>query len=395
MPPPLREPRASLSPVTVGQHRALGILTACALLAFVRVTLPVGMGLLLGTLVAFSLEPLHQRLVRLGLRPALSAIGLSSIATLSVAGALVALGAALAQRGAELVAALRQTDGSSWVRFQALERRLLPLGVDLDAVHAKARDLASDAAARAAGSLATVATMTLDGLLALLFLALTTFFVLRRWAALAVRAELLSPLHPLHTRVLFGEFRSAGRSILLGTIVTGVAQGGLAAIGYAIFGVPHALLFGALTAVAALLPAVGTMLVWIPASGYLMATQRVSAGIGLLVFSLVAVIGFCDYFLRPRLIGRGEEPLPTLITFIALFGGVEVFGVVGLVLGPVIASLAVALLRTYERDSMRVRLVEEGLPEDAERLASSAAARADRRGAEHAGTAPSAGTPRA
>lgn len=347
--PPRRPSRA---PVSAAQHRALGVLTALATLSLVRIALPVGLGLFLGTLLAFALEPLHQRLVRRGVRPALAAAALASASTLAVLAALTALGAALAERGAAAIAALR-VPGASAVQLAAIERRLLPRDVDPAALHEKLRDAAAEIAGRAASSIATVASITLDAALAIFFLATTSFFVLRNWPSIARRAELTSPLHPVHTRLLFEEFRRAGKVILLGTVVTGAAQGALAAAGYALFGVPHALLLGALTAIASLLPAIGTALLWGPIAAWLVASGRVGAGVGLLVFCAVTVIGLCDYVVRPWLVGRGERQLPALLTFVALFGGAEAFGPIGLVLGPVIASLAVALLRTWERDAQR------------------------------------------
>jgi predicted PurR-regulated permease PerM len=351
-------PRPSRAPITVAQRRALGALTAVALLSLVWIAAPVGVGLLLGALVAFALEPLHQRLTRRYGRPALSAALLATIATLLAAAALVTLGAAVAERGAEVIAAVRAPDGGAMTRLEALERRVLPRDVDPAALHARLRDQAAELAGRAAASLASVASATLGVALAIFFLALTAYFVLRNWRALARRAELGSPPHPLHTRLLFDEFRRAGRVILVGTVGTGAAQGALASLGYAIFGVPHPLLLGALTAAASLLPAVGTAFVWGPIAAWLFASDRAAAGAGLLVFSAALLIGLCDYVIRPRLVGRGDRPLPTLLTFVALFGGAEVFGPIGLVLGPVIASLAVALLRTWEREAERRRAEE-------------------------------------
>jgi len=68
----------------------------------------------------------------------------------------------------------------------------------------------------------------------------------------------------------------------------------------------------------------------------------------------------CDYVIRPKLVGRTGQ-VPTLITFISLFGGVEIFGLVGLIVGPVIASVALALLRTY--DAALCTAVESAEPE--------------------------------
>ena len=74
------------------------------------------------------------------------------------------------------------------------------------------------------------------------------------------------------------------------------------------------------------------------------------AGVGLLVWALLAVIGVADYVVRPRLVGKSEHPLLTLL---ALLGGLEVFGLPGLIVGPIVMSLFLATLRIYERETSR------------------------------------------
>jgi predicted PurR-regulated permease PerM len=69
----------------------------------------------------------------------------------------------------------------------------------------------------------------------------------------------------------------------------------------------------------------------------------------LLVLSALLVVGLCDYVLRPRLVGR--ETMPAVLTFAALFGGVQVLGLIGLLVGPLIMAVGVALLRLYAKDS--------------------------------------------
>jgi predicted PurR-regulated permease PerM len=159
---------------------------------------------------------------------------------------------------------------------------------------------------------------------------LTMYFVLRHWPLLVRRAEELLPLHPRHSHALLEEFRSAGRTTLLGTVVTGLVQGGLAAVGYWVLGVPEPAFFGAATAVASLLPVVGTVLVWLPAGLFLIAIGQVGKGISELAYGLLMV---------------GD--MPVLLTLIALFGGLELFGIIGLILGPVLMVLARAILRLY------------------------------------------------
>jgi predicted PurR-regulated permease PerM len=148
---------------------------------------------------------------------------------------------------------------------------------------------------------------------------------------------------------VFEQLRDVGRHVFLGTLTTALVQGTLAGIGFWVCGVPQPAFFGVLAAVASLLPALGTLLVWAPLSVYLILIGSTGSGVALLIYSAVVVVGFSDYVLRPYLVGDNEV-VPTLLTFVALFGGVEVFGLRGLVVGPIVVTLAVALLRTYHAE---------------------------------------------
>jgi predicted PurR-regulated permease PerM len=191
------------------------------------------------------------------------------------------------------------------------------------------------------------------------FLLLTCGHLLARGRSLERAAEEVSPLEVRHTRALFVELRRVGRAILLGTVVTGLAQGALATAIFLVVGLPEPMFFGAAAAVASLIPSVGTLLVWVPAGIYLIATGHVGRGVAELVLSAALVIGVCDYVLRPRLVAG--DTMPPLLTFAALFGGLEAFGVVGLIAGPLLMSLAVAVLRLYRAD--RQGRLGELLPE--------------------------------
>jgi predicted PurR-regulated permease PerM len=183
---------------------------------------------------------------------------------------------------------------------------------------------------------------------------LTVHFILRDWQGIALRAQEILPLRPDYTRELFEEFRRVGRTTLLGTILTGLAQGVFATIGYAFARVPEPLFFGAATAVASLIPAVGTLLVWVPVGVVLILTGHTIAGIAELAWASITVVAISDYVIRPLLVG-GEGEMPSLVTFIALFGGVEVLGLKGLILGPVVMSLAIAVLRLYAKETRALR----------------------------------------
>jgi predicted PurR-regulated permease PerM len=146
--------------------------------------------------------------------------------------------------------------------------------------------------------------------------------------------------------VLFSEFRRVGRTVLVGIAGSGLAQGLLATFGFWISGAPEPLFFGALTAVASLVPAIGAGLVWLPVGIGLIASGHPGRGILELIWGAAIVGAFCDYIIRPALVGRSGA-LPSILTFAALLGGVQTFGLKGLVVGPVVMSLAVAVLRLY------------------------------------------------
>jgi predicted PurR-regulated permease PerM len=78
-------------------------------------------------------------------------------------------------------------------------------------------------------------------------------------------------------------------------------------------------------------------------------TGHPGAGITEIVYSALTVGVVSDYVIRPRLVGS-EKGVPAIVTFVALFGGVEVFGITGLILGPVLATLSLAILETYARE---------------------------------------------
>jgi predicted PurR-regulated permease PerM len=175
------------------------------------------------------------------------------------------------------------------------------------------------------------------------------YYVLISGPAIARRIERIAPLEPRHTRALLVEAREVGRTAFLGTIVTAIIQGVLAGIGFALFGVPEPITWGMATALASLVPVVGTALVWAPLSGWLVVDGHPVRAVLLLAWGFVVVTSLVDYVIRPRIIGRGSHGHP-LLTLIALLGGIEVFGLAGLVIAPIVMSVFVAAFRLYERE---------------------------------------------
>ena len=323
------------------------MLTLLALAGIVYVVEPVALGIFLGALMAFLVQPLFARLRRrFGINT--SALLTSVIAAVLVVLALGSLGWVLGSKGAlharELVDSAT-SDGGLLEQARGLLGRF-GFG-DVDA-GTRVRAWLEGESARLAAVGATVLGVTADALLLLFFMLMTLQFVLRNAPALVRATTEVLPLKPEWTLELFTDFRRVGRATLYGTLVTGLAQGLLATVAYVIAGVGDPLFYGAATAVASLVPAVGTLLVWVPVGVVLVLSGHVGAGIFVLVWGAVVVVGVSDYVIRPRLVGA--EGLPSLLTFAALFGGVEAFGLKGLIVGPVAVSLGFSVLRLYRRE---------------------------------------------
>ena len=155
----------------------------------------------------------------------------------------------------------------------------------------------------------------------------------------------LSPLDDKNDKIILSRLKLAISSAVKGNLTIGIIQGSLTGIGFAIFGVPNAVLFGAVAAIAALLPGVGTALVIIPAIIFLFFTGNIFNGIGLMVWGATAV-GLIDNLLGPRLIGRGMNLHP-LAVFISVLGGLSFFGPLGFLLGPLTLSICIGLIDIY------------------------------------------------
>jgi predicted PurR-regulated permease PerM len=339
------------------EARALGTLAILATLAILWIMVPVGIGVLLGTLLAFTAYPRYRALARQTHEPVLAATLVTVALTLVVAAAVGVTGYIIILKGMAVIAAVPESlapGGAADKLVLRLQPPLQVLGLEPAALADRLRGAVGSIATWLASWATQIAGAVYDSALALFFMATTMFFVLRHWGELGKRAEHLMPINPRHTRRLLRAVRRLGRIVVIGNFGTAVIQGGIAGVGFAIARVPEAPFLGAMTAVASLLPVVGTMLVWVPAGVLLLAGGHAGSAAFVVAWNVLAVVAFCDYVLRPRLVGGGAT-MSSWITFVALFGGLKLFGFVGLLLGPMIVGVSLAALRLYER-TRRFRL---------------------------------------
>lgn len=174
------------------------------------------------------------------------------------------------------------------------------------------------------------------------------FFLLVDGKRLVEWLESVSPLKRGQTTELMREFRLVSIAVLLSSAATAGVQAVAALIGYLIARVPVPFFFAAVTFFVALIPAVGAASVCMVAALLLLITGHPWAALFLAIWGVV-VVGLVDNVIKPILVKRGLH-MHGAIVFFALLGGLAAFGTVGLLIGPLIVSFFLALLRIHERD---------------------------------------------
>jgi len=172
------------------------------------------------------------------------------------------------------------------------------------------------------------------------------FFFLRDGGEAAARAVRLIPLSAERKADLVGHLSAVTRAVALGTLLTAFVQGTLVGLSFAFTGLSSPVVFGVLASLAALVPLVGSSLVWAPAAIMLAVQGRVGAALFLVFWGMV-VVSLVDNIVRP-LVVSGRAQISTLPVLLGLMGGLATFGAIGIVLGPVVIALALALLRFAE-----------------------------------------------
>ena len=184
------------------------------------------------------------------------------------------------------------------------------------------------------------------GLLLMLFI---LYFYFRDGDEMARRVVRLIPLEDSRKSRLIEHLSGVMKAVVFGALATALVQGGLLGLAFGISGLPSPVVFGFLTALAALLPVAGTALVWVPATIVLYAQGRPGWALFMLLWGAL-LVGSVDNFLRPRLIS-GRAEIATLPVFFGVIGGMAAFGVIGLFVGPLVIALALALLGFAEEST--------------------------------------------
>jgi len=214
-----------------------------------------------------------------------------------------------------------------------------------ETIYLKAGELVGVLSKFLVNSLQSATIGTVNFLFMLFIFLYTMFYFLMDGDRLLNKILYYLPLEDQDERRMLDRFTSVTRATIKGTAVVGVLQGGLAGLALAVVGIPSAVFWGTVMTVLSILPGIGTALVWGPAVIILASGGHYAKAAGLGIFCGM-VVGSVDNFLRPRLVGKDTEMHDLLILFGTL-GGIALFGLIGFIIGPIIAALFVTLWDMY------------------------------------------------
>ncbi|MHC3439532.1 AI-2E family transporter [Natrialbaceae archaeon A-gly3] len=325
-------------------RRMLGALAVTVGVVAALVVLPYLTYVLAAVVLAYVLYPLQRRLQpRLG-RTTAALVGLlvATVAILFPIGVLVAVAVGQAVEVADTLAA-EELD------VNVFEDRLEGYGLEVDLVdlyttfeepiEAGLRGLAADALGIVGGLPGFLIGMTV--------LVFVLYSLLRDGRRLVVWGKSVLPLRAeLQDDLVVHLDRLMWASVVANAVVAAI-QAGLTVIGLAIVGVPGLAFFGILTFIFALLPLVGAFAVWAPVAIYLFAIGQPFAGTFLVVYG--SIVSASDNYLRPVTVGRSAN-MSAATVIVGIFGGVAIFGIMGLFIGPVVLGAFQAVLELYARE---------------------------------------------
>jgi predicted PurR-regulated permease PerM len=189
----------------------------------------------------------------------------------------------------------------------------------------------------------------LFGALANIFIMLfTMFYLFIDGEAFIRRLRYLSPLRTEYEDIIFTRFLQISRGTVKATLIIGLVQGSLGSLTLLIFGVQSWLLWGVVMVVLSIVPLLGTWLVLIPAAIIQALLGNVWQGVAIFLISTL-IISNIDNLIRPRIVGQ-EAKMHDLLIFFATIGGIAAFGIMGFIVGPVIAALFVAIIDIYGKE---------------------------------------------
>ncbi len=333
------------------EDRVLLGFVAAASLAMVWISWPFFGAILWALVVTIAFAPVHDRLALMMPRRRNSVALLSLLLVIAlvivpafIVGSMMVDEAlktynSLQSREIDLGKIVRDIEAAIPSQWRVLFERYVT--TDVEVLQARLSSMLTSGLQLVASEAVSVGQGAFSFAMALGVMLYLTFFLLRDGRHLTRKIGEMVPLRPEQRGALFDKFTTVIRATVKGSVIVAIVQGILGGFLFSMLDIRAALLWGVVMGLLALIPAVGTGLVWFPVGIYLLVTGSVWHGVVLLLCGFF-IISMVDNVLRPVLVGR-ETRIPDYVVLITTLGGLQLFGFHGIVIGPVIAAMFIAV----------------------------------------------------
>jgi predicted PurR-regulated permease PerM len=342
------------------------LLVAAISIAFVAMIRAFLLTILLAAIFAGLSYPMYGWFLRtFRKRSALAAVATLLVLVTVVVGPLLAVIGAGANEALRVTETIRPTverlvdrpgEFNGWIRMLPGYNYILPYRAQ---IFSKTGELLASTSAFVFSALSATTVATAVFVFHFVILLYTMFFFLTGGPALLAGVMGYLPIHDADKQRMLDKFVSVTRATLKGTVFIGIAQGLLGGLAFWAVGIDGAIFWGTVMTVLSIIPGIGGALIWVPASIILVATGAVWRGLALAAFCGL-VVGSVDNLLRPLLVGRDTQ-MHELLIFFSTLGGLLMFGVMGFIVGPILAALFVTvweMFATTFRSSIAEPVVE-------------------------------------
>ncbi len=214
-----------------------------------------------------------------------------------------------------------------------------------DVIIEKAGELVGNISSFLIDSLSSVTKLTVNAVFSSIIMLYAMFYFFTSGEILLERILYFLPLQDRDERVLLMRFTSVASATIKGTLIIGILQGSICGIAFAVAGIHGPVFWGTVMAVMSIIPAFGTAIVWLPAL-IILALSGNYVGVVVLLVLCGAVAGNLDNVVRPRLVGKDTQ-MHDLFVLFGTLGGISMFGILGIIIGPIVAALFITLWEIY------------------------------------------------
>jgi len=335
-------------PINENQMKKLSaalIILVLGIIVFIAIR-PVLLSVIAGLILAYIFIPVHKAILKKTKRPNLSAFIVILIIALIVLIPLWLIFPLMVQQIFDLFRA------SQTMNIQEMVKAIFPSSSMqfITQMSVTFNSLVSEATSTLLHGLVNFLVNLPITLLHLFIIGFVCFFALRDEEELKDFAQGLSPFHKDKESSLIKHFKDVTDSVVYGQIIVGLVQGLLAGLGFLIFAIPNTLLLTTLAVLLSIVPIVGPALIWIPITVYLLIKGPTYLAVIFLVYNLF-IVSMAEHIIRTRIVSKRTE-LSQVVVLVGMVGGLFIFGILGIIIGPLILAYFLTFLKSYRDQTL-------------------------------------------